>query len=1073
MRSTIIAMTFFQITAASLLYAQEKPSNQETVKAKRAAVVAKISDGKRTENPSDMDKARMEAALRFAETVLKYGRDTYGEKHTPLFTDVLDVDTMKAPEKIYICHLCGNPCPRQDQPWQPVVSSNLAYQGNLMRFLAGLSNLTGDSKYKEAYQDSIRYYFKHYQTLSGVLSMGHHRFIDLKADDYDGDNWPPGDRGHEMKGDIPYYDLFWETDPKATHEMLTGHWSSHIKNWVTMDFTRHGNFNKPLDEGVWDRPVAEPVKGIVKGDLTFFNSASDIVWAGGKLSELAEDDRPRIWAQRLLARYIDSAHPDTRIPPCHHTFVRDFGEEGKSWPEYAMLFSDELFASGATMLMRLGDLLGDRGAYFRDSVHRYLKAYVKHAYNPEDNTLRNILYDGTDLSVYDLKDGVSRGWIWKAHSGYMVSFALCYRQTRDREVWGTLRAMARGNDLGDIGEAGGEGPTLNLATHQCDPGLIFALVEIFRATDNRVYLDLARVIGNNALRQKFNAERGLFVASNLEKIADLNASEPLAFITLEAALRGKLHSVPTYDGSVATSPSGGVLRPSRVLPYHPTASHCWYLDTVLALCDELVPDGSNDSRIPRMSWYRISRLDGPRGTAVATFPSILTGPVTVTDVADSANARNRLGGIIIDSPFSYTFGPSGCLQMSEDFTITVIQGNHTMQAVNWQPMGAIDYVLDVAAGGRFTFAGVIYEYPGHRPENVAGLVKNGDGTAVVTGDYGPRYSANLRDNRAYRGETVINKGVLLVNNATGSGISPRSAVQVKDGGTLGGHGAIGNGGTSAIVNVHAGGTIAPGSNAGTLTVRDGLTLYDGAKLACELGKSGDLLKVTGGTFTGSGKGGVSVSVADADAIEMNKTYDLIDWTGATPSGVDVEDFVVDQASEYSGTFHMSGSRLQIQITGLTAPSTAETTAPAETTTPKSTTPKPITANTAVKTLAAHTWTSPDGGSWADHANWHDGVIPNGTAKEWVQYSFEKPCQVSSVEVYWLDDNGANRVPESWRVLYHHAGAWTPADAAGEYGVAKDRFNRVKFKPVVTDRLRLEVKLQPGLFGGILEWRVDP
>lgn len=141
----------------------------------------------------------------------------------------------------------------------------------------------------------------------------------------------------------------------------------------------------------------------------------------------------------------------------------------------------------------------------------------------------------------------------------------------------------------------------------------------------------------------------------------VEASEPLAFITLEAALRGKLESVPTYDGSVATSPSGGIPRPSRVLPYDPTASHCWYPDTVLALCDELVPDGSNDSRIPRMSWYRISRLDGPRGTTVATFPNILTGPVTVTDVADSANARNRFRGIIIDSPFSYTFGPSGCL----------------------------------------------------------------------------------------------------------------------------------------------------------------------------------------------------------------------------------------------------------------------------------------------------------------------------------------------------------------------------------------------------------------------------
>ena len=40
----------------------------------------------RAQSAAEMDKARMDAAIRFAETVLKYGRDTYGEKHTPVFT---------------------------------------------------------------------------------------------------------------------------------------------------------------------------------------------------------------------------------------------------------------------------------------------------------------------------------------------------------------------------------------------------------------------------------------------------------------------------------------------------------------------------------------------------------------------------------------------------------------------------------------------------------------------------------------------------------------------------------------------------------------------------------------------------------------------------------------------------------------------------------------------------------------------------------------------------------------------------------------------------------------------------
>jgi len=66
---------------------------------------------------SAMDKARMDAAIQFAETVLKHARDVYGEKHTPLFCDALDVDTMKAPEMSYLSRL-GGPGPRQGRPYQ-------------------------------------------------------------------------------------------------------------------------------------------------------------------------------------------------------------------------------------------------------------------------------------------------------------------------------------------------------------------------------------------------------------------------------------------------------------------------------------------------------------------------------------------------------------------------------------------------------------------------------------------------------------------------------------------------------------------------------------------------------------------------------------------------------------------------------------------------------------------------------------------------------------------------------------------------------------------------------------------
>jgi hypothetical protein len=111
----------------------------------------------------------------------------------------------------------------------------------------------------------------------------------------------------------------------------------------------------------------------------------------------------------------------------------------------------------------------------------------------------------------------------------------------------------------------------------------------------------------------------------------------------------------------------------------------------------------------------------------------------------------------------------------------------------------------------------------------------------------------------------------------------------------------------------------------------------------------------------------------------------------------------------------------------------------------------------------------------------DPTIPRFTwwdhkgGREWVQYDFARPREVSSAEVYWFDDTGRGgcRVPESWRLLARDGDAWKPVGGASGYGVAKDRFNRVTFWPVRTTALRLEVKLHDGFSGGILEWRVGP
>ena len=133
--------------------------------------------------------------------------------------------------------------------------------------------------------------------------------------------------------------------------------------------------------------------------------------------------------------------------------------------------------------------------------------------------------------------------------------------------------------------------------------------------------------------------------------------------------------------------------------------------------------------------------------------------------------------------------------------------------------------------------------------------------------------------------------------------------------------------------------------------------------------------------------------------------------------------------------------------------------------------------------ASHTYGNDDVGAIADgvlpsesddqsvprHTFW-----PNRGTMEWLQARFEKPRRVASVSVYWFDDRGAGqcRVPASWRVLFRDGDRWRPVATTDTFGTARDECNTVTFEPVSTDALRLEIQLQEGYSGGVLEWSID-
>lgn len=95
--------------------------------------------------------------------------------------------------------------------------------------------------------------------------------------------------------------------------------------------------------------------------------------------------------------------------------------------------------------------------------------------------------------------------------------------------------------------------------------------------------------------------------------------------------------------------------------------------------------------------------------------------------------------------------------------------------------------------------------------------------------------------------------------------------------------------------------------------------------------------------------------------------------------------------------------------------------------------------------------------------------------ETLAYEFDQPYTVSNVQVYWLDFDhydGNYRVPVSWKLYYKDGNRWKEVDALNEYGVKKDCYNSLDFKPVKTTGLKIAAQLQEGESGGIIEWKVN-
>lgn len=100
--------------------------------------------------------------------------------------------------------------------------------------------------------------------------------------------------------------------------------------------------------------------------------------------------------------------------------------------------------------------------------------------------------------------------------------------------------------------------------------------------------------------------------------------------------------------------------------------------------------------------------------------------------------------------------------------------------------------------------------------------------------------------------------------------------------------------------------------------------------------------------------------------------------------------------------------------------------------------------------------------------------PKQGSTEWISYEFPEATKVSSATVYWYDDSpwGGCRIPKSWKIYYmDNGGNWQEVEEPDSYVVKKGSGNTVRFSPVTTKAVKLEVTQPSDASCGLFEWEV--
>jgi pectate lyase len=542
-------------------------------------------------------KPYLQSVQTFADTVLKHGRDTYGDEKTPLFVDGLHVETFEPVRWKF-----------KGQEW---VLSNFANQQQLFRVFDGLTTLTGDTKYREAAEAATKYALENLVSEGGLMYWGGHTAWDLIENKPVGTltGKPQKKNGrlmmmHELKVSQPYFEMMHRVNPEAAKTVMSSIWGGHVVKWETLDFNRHARTHQPA-KPKWDSefdetgPVPFETPG---GHLSFAGVAPPFIRSATILGILADDAEALKWNRRMVNQWQRAKHPETGLsggqlswrvghdrsqealqhvhPGINEaSIMASYHVSGR----YKQLPVAQLQA--AEMLIKAGGEKAKLGEEFKQWAVDDLKIFGEKAWDPKTGTIPAMLTDGTRINPSDVKEGYYTAGNFKPQKpeGQMLwAYAMAYRMSGDKGLWPTMRSMALTLGVGDIGTADGQERKPAETASSSDFNLIYALIDLSRATEDKSFLRTASRIGDNLLKiqsksglyprpaftvdtsgsedHAFSADHNQMPAREYARTGDVI---PLALISLAAAIDGRFDELPqpASDAQFFHCPYHGELKP--------------------------------------------------------------------------------------------------------------------------------------------------------------------------------------------------------------------------------------------------------------------------------------------------------------------------------------------------------------------------------------------------------------------------------------------------------------------------------------------------------------------------------